>query len=84
MDSGELNKGRKAGEEKLGEKRYAERYSERQRRRDREGFHALSALSNGVGVERLISLKPAELPGTCRYFPYNIRELETIEGDYTL
>lgn len=33
-------------------------------------------LSDVEGVKRLISLKPAGLPGTSRSFPYNIRELD--------
>lgn len=42
----------------------------------REQDYVLFLLSDGVGVKRLIILKPVGLPGTFRYFPYNIRELD--------
>lgn len=42
----------------------------------REQGYVLFLLSDGVGVKRLIILKPVGLPGTFRYFPYNIRELD--------
>ena len=53
-----------------------EREGERGRERGRDGLHLMSLLSVGLGVKRLISLKPVGLPGTSRYFPYNMRELD--------
>lgn len=38
--------------------------------------YVLFLLSDGLGVKRLIIMKPVGLPGTYRYFPYNIRELD--------
>lgn len=46
-----------------------------ERQRERQG-DVLFLLSDGAGVRRLIILKPVGLPGTFRYFPYNIRELD--------
>lgn len=39
---------------------------QRSRKSGRDELHALSLLSDGVGVKRLISLKPVGLPGTSR------------------
>lgn len=47
-----------------------------EREREREHGYVLFLLSDGVGVKRLIILKPVGLPGTFRYFPYNIKELD--------
>lgn len=47
--------------------------TERERETEKDGLLVLSLLSDAVGVKRLISLKPVGLPGTSRYFPYNIR-----------
>lgn len=49
---------------------------ERGRDREREQGYVPFLLSDGVGVKRLIILKPVGLPGTFRYFPYNIKELD--------
>lgn len=71
---GGVEKGRNRGSE-----RGRERDREREWQRDgysRDGLRALSLLSDGVGVKRLIILKPVGLPGTSRSFPYNIRELD--------
>lgn len=47
-----------------------------ERERVREQGCVPFLLSDGVGVKRLIILKPVGLPGTFRYFPYNIKELD--------